>query len=57
MSLQDKGQLRPLARVQPSNLTQCSWKCLILILEERMQITLSVLAGDQQFWEELVVLL
>lgn len=55
--LKDRGELRLLASVQLSTLTQCSWECQILMLEELLQITLSSLSGDEQLWGELAALL
>ena len=54
-SLKDKYELWLLAIVQPSTLTQRSW--LVLMLEERLQIALSAVTGDEQLCELLAILL
>ena len=50
-SLKDRYELWLLATVQRSTLTQHSWECLVLVLEELLQIALSALTGDEQLWE------
>lgn len=55
--LKDRAELRLLASVLLSTLTQCSRECQILMLEELLQITLSSLSGDEQLWGELAALL